>query len=114
MTDIRVIVTDNGIEVHHSGGPHARIEEWPWPDLARITVYTMEIPPDGDHLVAMDIDTVFGEFGTVHEDAAGFDEALRLIAQRGVTAVPSLDELVRDHGVVIWQAARDETSRDRP
>jgi hypothetical protein len=60
----------------------------PWDEIVRVSLVTTEVPPDSSRWVELEIDVVWGEYFTVHEDAEGFAHAVLGLCQLSGQLVP--------------------------
>jgi hypothetical protein len=113
VTDI--VVDLNGVEIHLHEDPLVSVfgkqmrppRDWsvrlPWSEISSVRVYARAMPPQGHRLVHMDIDTAYGEFVTLDENAPGFIQAVEQIAQAGAAPLPDLS-LVDEEGDLLWRS----------
>jgi len=82
----------------------------PWDEIARVSLTTTELPRDDTRWVELQIDVVWGEYLTVHEDAQGFAPAVRELCQLSGQRVPDYSSSPAA-SVTVWSASSPETSR---
>ncbi|WP_328993661.1 hypothetical protein OG394_04850 [Kribbella sp. NBC_01245] len=92
----RVVADENGIWTTESGGTHG----FSWPEIAGAGVYVLEVPPNDQRVLTVEIDHVSGEFLTITGDFDGFAEAVAAVAARMGCVTPNLAALTPADDVV--------------
>ena len=111
----RIEVTDGGITVTTVTEPlvsvfgkemhpgTTSVFQLPWDEISTISLSATEFAPDNLRWASLTVDTTWGEYSEVPEEAEGFADAIRELTRRSGLPVPE----VRSRSTfdeVIWEA----------
>ena len=92
----RVVADEAGLWITQSGNTYG----FSWPQITDASIYVLEVPPNDERVLTVEIDHVCGESLTITDDFEGFAETVAaLIARRGGVA-PDLAALTPADSVV--------------
>ncbi|WP_410789090.1 hypothetical protein [Kribbella sp. C-35] len=85
----RVVADEAGLWITESG----RTYGFSWPEIAGASIYALDVPPNDERVLTVEIDHVSGESLTITDAFQGFTETVAALAARSGAMVPDLAAL---------------------
>ncbi|GAA0247593.1 hypothetical protein [Cryptosporangium japonicum] len=120
----RIEVTDEGVTVTVVTEPlvsvfgkemrpaSTRVSTVPWAEIDDISLSAIDLEPDGARWVTLMVNTTYGEYLEVPEDAGGFTEVLGHLCRASGVPEPDVAAL-RAAEIVIWSGREPEPMENR-
>ncbi|MBU2664748.1 hypothetical protein KOI35_14690 [Actinoplanes bogorensis] len=83
------------------------VVELPWVEISQISVSAIELPPDGLRWVSLTVDTTWGEYFELAEDAVGYAATVSELCRRSGLRLPDSSASTPAHQV-IWTPDRSQ------